>query len=97
MKIAVACETKDENSVISERAGRAPFYLIFSNGKLEEVLENPFAVGTGGAAYGVAKMLLDKGVKKVIAGNTGGNFQYAMQEKGIAVEIKNGKCAEALQ
>ncbi len=97
MKTAVACETKDENSAISEKAGRAPFYLIFLDGKLEEVLENPFAIGSGGAAYGVAKMLSDKGVKKVIAGNTGGNFQYAMQEKGIAVEIKNGRCTEALQ
>ena len=66
MKIAVASEGKSLNSMISSRAGRAPFYLIFEGKSLIEVVKNPFAVGGGGAGWSVAYMLSEKGVDLVI-------------------------------
>jgi predicted Fe-Mo cluster-binding NifX family protein len=47
MKIAIASEGENEESSISIRAGRAPYYLIFKDGKLVEKWKNPFARGGG--------------------------------------------------
>ena len=74
IKIAVASEGKDIDSEISLRGGRAPYYLVFEDKKLKEVVKNPFAVGGGGAGWSVAHMLADKNVELVIAGRAGPNM-----------------------
>jgi predicted Fe-Mo cluster-binding NifX family protein len=67
MKIAVASVAQKEISEISPRPGRSKFFLIFDGaGNLVEVLSNPFSRGGGGAGFGVAKMLADKGVNIVV-------------------------------
>lgn len=91
MKIAVASEGKDIESKISERGGRAPYYLIFENKKLIEVIKNPFAVGGGGAGFSVAYMLAEKKVDLVIAGKIGHNMESALSEKGIKIKKESGK------
>ncbi len=97
MKIAVASLGKDENSDVSERAGRAPYYLIFNeNGELLESVKNPFAMGGGGAGFGVAKMLADKGVGIVIAGKFGPNMTSAMEARGLKYTEVGGKVRDAL-
>ena len=90
MKIAIASEGKDLNSEISSKGGRAPFYLIFENKKLIEVVKNVFAVGGGGAGFSVVYMLADKGIKKVFAGKIGGNMVGALKEKGIGFKEASG-------
>lgn len=97
MKIAVASEGKDENSEISQRGGRAPFYLVFENKKIIEVIKNPFATGSGGAGFSVAHMLANKQVKLVIAGKLGGNMESALKEKGIEFEEKSGKIKDIIK
>jgi predicted Fe-Mo cluster-binding NifX family protein len=91
MKIAIASEGKDENSKISQRGGRAPYYLIFEDKKIIEVIKNPFATGSGGAGFSVAYMLADKKVNLVIAGKFGGNMLPALKEKGIKFKEESGK------
>ena len=91
MKIAIASEGKTKNSEISSRAGRAPYYLIFENKKLVEVIKNPFAVGSGGAGWSVAYMLADKKVNQVIAGKIGPNMQTALKQKNLKFKEKQGK------
>jgi len=91
MKIAVASEGKDEDSKISQRGGRAPYYLIFEDGKLVEKIKNPFAKGGGGAGFSVAYMLADKKVNLVIAGKIGGNMESALKEKGIKYKEESEK------
>lgn len=96
MKIAVATLGKDENSDISERAGRSPYYLIFNEkGELQETIKNPFAMGGGGSGFGVAKMLADKGVDMVIAGSFGGNMTGAIEERGLKHKETTGKAKKA--
>ena len=97
MKIAIASENKDVNSEISLRGGRAPYYLIFENENLVETIKNPFAVGGGGAGFSVAYMLADKNVDLVIIGRAGGNMQFALKEKGIKFEERQGKITEILK
>lgn len=94
MKLAVAAYNAKAESEISEQAGRAPYYLIFENGALVEAWKNPFAVGGGGAGWGVAKVLAAKGVKKVIAGRFGGNMQTALADYGIEAVEHHGKVEE---
>ena len=89
MKIAVASEEKDLDSEISGRGGRAPFYLVFEDGKIIETIKNPFVVG-GGAGYGVAGMLAKKKVDKVIAGKFGDNMKEALKGNDIDLKEKQG-------
>ena len=97
MKAAIAAEGKSVDSPVSSRGGRAPFYLIFDDGELEEVVKNPFAVGGGGAGWSVAYLLAEKGVDVVVAGRFGPNMETALEEKGLkAVEISGVSVEEAL-
>ena len=98
MKIAVAAINKNENSEISSRAGRSPYYLIFNEkGEFLEIISNPFVLGGGGVGMAVAKMLADKDVKIIIAGVIGENMASALDERGIKYYEKQGLAKEALK
>lgn len=97
MRIAIAALKKKENSQISMKAGRAPYYLIF-NEKFEflETVSNPFSRGGGGAGFGVAKMLADKKVEMVVAGEFGENMISALKERGMKYLEITGDAKKAL-
>jgi len=97
MKIAIAVPEKNENSEISGQAGRTPFFMIFEGKKLVETIGNPFRMGSGGAGFGVAKMLGDKGVEKIVAGKFGPNFVSAMKERNISFEETQGTAKEFIE
>jgi len=94
MKIAIASEGKNLDSEISQRGGRAPYYLIFEDKKLVETIKNPFASGSGGAGFSVAYMLAEKNVKLVVAGKVGANMESALKEKGINFREESNKKVE---
>ena len=97
MKIAIASEGKDKKAKVDIRAGRAPYYLIFDETKnLSETISNPFSIGSGGAGFSVAKMLADKDVNLVIAGEFGGKMVDAMKERGLESHEFTGTVEEAL-
>ncbi len=96
MRIAIASTSADVEGEISMQAARAPYFLIFEDGELKEVINNPFARGGGGAGWSVAKLLADKGIDKFIAGNIGKNMKEALEEREIVFEMKKGKVKEAL-
>jgi predicted Fe-Mo cluster-binding NifX family protein len=97
MKIAVAATGKEEASEISPRSGRSKFYLIFNEkGDLLEVISNPFSRGGGGAGFGVAKMLADKGVTVVIGGAFGGNMEEILKARGLTYYEMSGTVKEGL-
>ena len=66
MRIAIASVGKEMESRVSDEGGRAPYYLIFADGELVEVWENPMRNGGGGAGFGVASVMAEKGVDKVV-------------------------------
>jgi len=96
MKIAIASIGKDIEAEVSSVGGRSPYYLIFENKELVEVVKNPFIVG-GGAGFGIAKLLGDKNVKRVISGGFGGNMAGTLEERGIEVIKFNGKVRDAVE
>jgi predicted Fe-Mo cluster-binding NifX family protein len=91
MKIGISSAGKDENSKISETAGRAPFYFIFEDKKLVKVIKNPFAIGSGGAGFSVAKMLENEKVDLVVSGSFGLNMQNALITAGIKYKVEKNK------
>ncbi len=86
MKIAIASDGKEITSTISEKGGRASYYLIFENGVLLEIFKNPFAVGGGGAGPSVAKVLKGKGISKVFGKKFGEKMISALQERKVKFE-----------
>jgi predicted Fe-Mo cluster-binding NifX family protein len=97
MKIAVATQTKKEDAAISTQAGKSPFYIMFDeNGDVLETMKNPFSVGGGGAGFGVAKMLGDKGVTHVAGGKFGSNMTGALKERSIQVYEMEGTAKDAV-
>jgi len=98
MRIAVASTGKDDTSEVSPRPGRSRFYLIFdTDGHLVEVLSNPFSRGGGGAGFGVAKMLADKGVDIVVGGQFGEKMEGALTGRGLKYLQMSGYVKEALE
>jgi len=96
MKIAIASDGKGEESAVSEQAGRAPYFQIAEAGKIVEVLSNPFALGGGGAGLAVARMMHQKGVGEIIAGQIGPNMQDALDELGVRFRKAQGKVRDSL-
>lgn len=97
MKIAVAAEGPQPEAEVSQRGGRAPYYLIFEDGQLSETVKNPFAAGSGGAGFSVAYMMAEKEVGLVLAGRLGGNMVEALESKGIGYhEVEDGSAAQAV-
>ncbi len=96
MKTAVASTGKTVDSLISDQAGRAEYYLIYEDGNLVETIDNPFKVG-GGAGFAVVKMLADKKVDTVLAGRFGVNMEEALKERGLNFNIADGTAEEAIE
>jgi len=97
MKIAVASETEDTNGQVSDRAGRATYYLVFDeNKKLTDTIKNPFSVGGGGAGFSVAKMLADMDINIVIATKFGGNMSGALDDRSVKHKEFEGSIQDAL-
>jgi len=98
MRIAIAAENSSMDARISDRGGRAPYYLIFENKELVESIKNPFAVGGGGAGWSVAYMLAERNVDLVIVGRIGPNMQRALEENNVRfIEMPGRTVIEALE
>ena len=83
MKYAIAANGQGVDDYVSERGGRAPYYIIVQGEEVVEVIKNPFAMGAGGAGFSVAYLLGEKGVEKVFAPSLGDNMVFALGEKNI--------------
>ena len=98
MKIAVSSEDGKEDSPVCPVTGRSPHYILFEGGKVSKVMKNPFAVGGGGASFGVVQMLSNEGVEMIISGKFGENMLRSLEDKGIKHISVSGKSAkEAVQ
>lgn len=97
MIIAVATQSKQTDSEVFTQGGRAPYFLLFADdGSLIEAIKNPFAVGGGGAGFGVAKMLADRNVDIVVAGKMGENMIGALEARGMKGVEFSGTVTDAL-
>ena len=82
-KIAVASNSKNATSSISNKAGKCPYYLVFnSRGELIEVISNPYKDAQRGAGQQTADFLANKGVTLIIAETFGDKMIGAMRSNG---------------
>lgn len=97
MKIAVSTSGKTLESMVDERFGRAPYFLIIEDDEIE-VLENPNLSAGGGVGVQTAQMLADRGVEAVIAGNFGPKAFQVLLAAGIkAYSASDKKVSEAIE
>lgn len=99
MRIAIASTNNIPESRIYPRAGQAPYYLVFDNGELEEVLDNPYVDNPGGGlGPKIARLLIDKGVDKVVVKQMGSNMRMFLENNNIEVEeVKEDTIKEVLE
>jgi len=96
--IAVASLDGTEKSQISDRAARAPYYLLFDeSGKLLEVIVNPFYDSVRSAGPKVANLLIGKNVIIVVAEDFGSKMITALDKEGINYYRASGIVKKAVE
>lgn len=96
--VAVAAVDRMENSQVSSKAARAPYYLIFdTHGKLVEVVSNPFNSAVRRAGPRVAELLAGKDVTVVVAGDFGHRMKAALDGEGISHYETTGVAKKVVQ
>lgn len=86
MKIAIASSGKNLDSLVNARFGRCPCFLIIDSKTGEfEAIENTAGQAFRGAGVSAAQMIVNKGVKAVIAGNFGPNAINVLKTNGVKV------------
>jgi len=97
-KIAVAAEGSTESSKISDKAGRAPFFLIFDqNGAFIKAIKNPAQNQQGGASSSVTALLKKEGVKTLIAVKFGDKMKNNVKAAGIDYSEHSGTAREVVE
>lgn len=99
MKIAIAAEGQTIESMVAERFGRCPFFLILNeDGTLEESFSNEATQAAHGAGGMAVQSLAQKNVNVLIAPRLGPNATMALKASGIrAFEAVGCSCLEAFE
>jgi len=96
-KICVATKEKSVASAVSDKAGLAPYFIIFDEkGKMTESIANPYK-DKEGAGRSVAELLKNKGVTFIVAEEFGGQIAEVMKSKGIKAVAYKGSATEAVK
>jgi len=83
-RIAIAAVGDSVTSEICEKAGRAPYYLIFEgNGVFLKSIKNPSQNRRSGASSVVVDLLINESVKIVIAGRFGDKMKNQLKANKI--------------
>ena len=96
--IAVATNDSGSAAIVSEKAGRAAYFLFFDGtGNFLAAEKNPFAGIPGGAGPKVADFLSDKGVSLVVAGEFGTKMERALSSYKIKNISQTGVANEVVK
>jgi predicted Fe-Mo cluster-binding NifX family protein len=92
MRVAVAATDDHPDGRIHHTFGKSPYFIMFESttGKIAAI-RNP--VQTSGVTTGVevARILVDRGIEKVVAGMFGERVQRVFSEAGVQVEVVGDK------
>ena len=98
VNIAVAAESSTESSKISDKAGRAPFFLIFDGkGAFIKAIKNPAQYQQGGASSSVTALLKKESVKILIAVEFGAKMENNLKAAGIEYHENEGIAKEVVE
>ena len=85
MKTVIASLVPGENYEIAQNAARAPYFVVFEDGKFVKSIKNPF-VTWWWAWFAVAELLKEEWVNKFIAWKIWDNLKAKLEEYGIEYE-----------
>ena len=98
VSIAVAANGPERSAMVSEKAGRAPYFLFFNGeGVFLAAERNPFAKAPGGAGPQAAAFLADKGVTLVVAKEFGAKMERTLKSFNIKYVVNTGVAHEVVQ
>lgn len=84
MKIAITSMGGSLDSLVSERFGRAPYFIIYDTETKEFIPHQNDATSlSGGAGPEAVRQIHSYGVDVIITGNLGGNAVAAIESSGI--------------
>ena len=97
-RIAIAAVGDSVTSVISMRAGRAPYYLVFDKkGVFLKSIKNPSQMQGGGASSVVVDLFIKESVKTVIAGKFGDKMKKQLKANKIKYHERTGITKEIVE
>ncbi len=93
--ICVATQEKSSEAAVSDKAGLAPYFIIFDEkGNLVESIDNPFK-GKNEAGKLMLGFLVEKGVTAIIGRDYCGDIIGILKDKGITAYNVEGSAIEA--
>ena len=96
--IAVAANDSGPEATVSEKAGRAAYFLFFdSSGNFLAAEKNPFDGAPGGAGPKSAVFLSNQGVALVVAGEFGTKMEQTLSSYKIKYISQTGVAHEVVQ
>lgn len=97
-KIYVSTKEKSSEAAVSEKAGIAPYFLIFDEkGDLVEIKDNPFKTRKFKVGHLMADFLPGKGVTAVIGTDYCGEIVDVIKNKGVTPYNFQGGAKEAVE
>ncbi|WP_028581006.1 NifB/NifX family molybdenum-iron cluster-binding protein [Desulfogranum japonicum] len=86
MKVCITSTGRDTESLVDERFGRTPYFIIFNTETdTAETVENTSSGNAQGAGIGAASLIVDHGVHHLLTGRLGPKATDALQSSGIHV------------
>ncbi|MDX2481540.1 MAG: NifB/NifX family molybdenum-iron cluster-binding protein [Desulfuromusa sp.] len=96
--IAVAANGSEPVAMVSEKAGRAAYFLFFDgSGNFLNAKKNPFSDASGGSGPKAATFLSDNGVTIVVAKEFGTKMERALSSYKIEYISQTGVAHEIVQ
>lgn len=99
MKIAISATGPDLDAQVDSRLGRCQYFIIVDPETMEfEGIQNISAGAMHGAGIQTAQIIISKGAKVVLTGNSGPNAFQTLSAAGIQVIVGvSGKIREAIE
>jgi predicted Fe-Mo cluster-binding NifX family protein len=86
MKIAVAVENPDPDSMISEGFGRSRYLLIHDTiNESDTIITNPFFASVGGAGIETSQILIENNCDALITSSIGKHALMLLKSAGVQV------------
>ncbi|MCX6650873.1 MAG: NifB/NifX family molybdenum-iron cluster-binding protein [Methanomassiliicoccales archaeon] len=98
MKVAVTSSGPEPDSLMDDRLGRCPYFMILDtvNGQMESI-KNTAADASSGAGTKAMQILVDQGVSVIITGRVGPHATAMLDETDLeAVTGMSGKVRDVL-
>lgn len=85
--IIISSSGENEDSLMAQNFGRAPFFAAFNEAGEFSVYNNPGLDAMGGAGIKAAQCVVSSGAKAVVTGKVGPRAEDVLKEAGIQVFV----------